>query len=428
MIDGSRNINWYKVPREQITMGQWNKLIDKLREVGAKEIKPGFGKTVTSYKRLRDSYFVNTFGNYFELYTFHPALGLHHYYVTLDKNTTSVERKPEEDIINGTAALKMVYKDFKRLYGIEMRSAFGSTDKTKTICREIKDCVPGYLNYIIPSGCFRDKILNGVKKGDISSAFTAMACKSLPTLKGAIKLPGRIDPSEDLPFAFYTKSRHMAIYNELDTRRYHKTVYKGNLELFEEKQRYFNVADQDEVTILCPVSEYSLKDIYQHYYYLKEYSDNHMDRIAAKSILNKSIGAMQARKCPYLSFISAVAIARHNDRIISLAEQIEKNGDLVLAIMTDSVCWVGDRSEGVFEERQLGAFCREYDDAKMILCEPKKYQIMNKDGSKLKTAWAGRHATAPYRFGDVLDLQDVGVKFNFTENKFLNEVKIDGSL
>lgn len=273
----------------------------------------------------------------------------------LSKNSHKRNRTKKD---TGGYAFRLLMDDFEEQYGVSWREAFGRVNHQKEFW---SDCCPSPINYCNTE--LSRKTWKGVRKGDISSAYPYQGTKSLPTYTGHKKVKGYAEPTEEYPFAFYIKSHHLKIYNELDTRTFlerGKAVGYSNYNDDEKFDRWgTEVPEEEEVTYLLKASEYSLEPLFNKYYDLKSQEGEETER--AKLIMNASIGYMHSLKwntrnfCPY---IAAVIIARHEDHMFDIINDIVEDGD-ILQVLTDCVIWLGKESKFIVKEKSFGAFVDE---------------------------------------------------------------------
>lgn len=262
--------------------------------------------------------------------------------------------------------LKKEYNNDKSLYATLSGSHY------KDIWTATKLCVPRQIGWINPLSI--KKVINNCFKADVSSAFPAQLIKAIPTLKYSKKVIGRVEPTEEYPFAFYLNSHHLAIYNELDTREDNKNVYL--------KQCVNNYKEvEEEVTLLCKAAPISLKNIMNKLYEIKNSATTQEEIARAKLTMNACIGYFQYNKHPGLSFVSAVVIARSNHFILEQVNQLIKEKNIIQYIATDSIVWQGKDSNVSTEEKYLGSFTKEYNNCSFYGVKVGAYQIKKEDGT-----------------------------------------------
>lgn len=239
---------------------------------------------------------------------------------------------------------------------------------------DIKLCVPRQIGWVNPLD--RLKIVENCFKADISSAFPFQLTKPIPTLKYCKRLKGKVAPNAKYPFAFYIKSHHLAIYNELSTEEDNRSIFLGQV-----SSDYRKVADEDEETILCKQASFTLEDIMKELYNTKNTAETEEEIKFAKLIMNACIGYFHYNKKPGLSFISAVVIARSNHYVLDLIDKLEDQKNRIEYIATDSIVWKGKDSDVATNEKYLGSFTKEYNNCKFYGVQVGAYQIEKEDGS-----------------------------------------------
>ena len=260
-----------------------------------------------------------------------------------DRNTGEIEH-PGQVATNTVELLFKKWNDGKTLYG-----AFGYSE-----AEEIKKCVPGELYYI--DDLSRNINIANVCKCDYSSHYPGALCGRLPSFReeDIIRVKGRVEPDDEYPFAFYVESGHLCEKGVFDTRKW-KNHYFGRL-LYKKREgpnrkkvdRYKTIPDEEEKTILCKASKYTLTREMEYFYSKKEVSEK------AKLVMNTFIGYCHPnneRRSAYRLFhIAAVCIGRASQKMLDLADEIGfKN---ILMIINDSIIYHGDMEFP--EEKKLG--------------------------------------------------------------------------
>lgn len=322
--------------------------------------------------------------------------------------TSTVDDGGAHDI-EGHDAFQIIANQFKKRNGISISSAFGSDNR---LTRRIKYCVPSPINY--PPKDFDQplKTFNNISKSDVSSAYAFEASKDLPTLEGSRILNGYVKPTKDFPFVFYLKSGHMAIYHELDTRKWDSIKDKYGLRYYtydpivndyqhpsQLRLRHPDVSEEEEESLMCKLSPYSLSPEMNALYDDRKF---HPER--NKRIMNLCIGYFQANARPFLCHISAVVLARCVQRMLDYAIYLERTGKIVRLINTDSIAWQGPQDFNITTmTKSLGSFTFEAENAKLIVVGAKTYQLLKTDG-QLITRWSGvkKEWTQELHFGDIL--------------------------
>lgn len=288
----------------------------------------------------------------------------------------SIDEKVENELA-GYDAFQHVNKAFKEKTGLALRTVFSGEKETY---KDIKPCVPVQISYFNEKSA--QKVEKHVFKADVSSAFpSSIVGHSLPTMRNAKREKGRIEPTEERPFAFYVKSHHLKIFNEFDTREHNSRFY----------EKYYNekyndeIKDEEEETILLErapeESEKALGEIFKELYETRKENEEN------KFFMNATIGFFQLNKNPTLSALAAVIIARTNDKMLKRCYNLRAHGQKVLLVATDSIAWQGTEDEIATEEKYLGSFTYENKDALFFGTGPKRYQV--KDGEKIITKCAG---------------------------------------
>lgn len=267
------------------------------------------------------------------------------------------------------------YKENKKKHKNDSLFTDISGNKYSNEYKAIKKCVPAAINYCLKGRI--NKITDSTYKADVSSAYPTACCGSIPTLHGCKRVSGRVEPTAEYPFAFYIKSHHLAIYNELDTRK-----FKGNIYY----PQYSNQADnnswmpndkikiKDDETILCKDSGISLKSIFEELY------NGRKEHEEFKFIMNAFIGRCQLNSNPIMSHLSAVVLARTVKAMLDRCSKLSAEGSVPIFISTDSIAWYGKPSECASFDKYLGSFTYEAYDSKFFLRGLKAYQYIDLKG------------------------------------------------
>ncbi len=425
-------INWDKIKTEKMSPEDFNNLLDKLNI--NEYLKTKSSNAEKSVAPTRESAYNNK--------VYASVVGSYIIFHLIDKITKTVEWYGEnEEIIefvprkiivssdnspieiSGSTAFKQIKKDFEEYYNINFSTAFGedlkyfikdssfdNIEKEKKygyltadgiVDRKVKyfikvenpsrTCVPSPINY----GAINDEIYYGCFKADICSAYAYEASKRLPRIDlFNIKIvDGYAEPNEEFPFAFY--HTNLGILQEK----------KENLvAIYGEDINCSVPAEQVTKTLLCPASEYSLKPIMEKYYELKESVTTREEKLKYKAYMNLFVGFCQSNTNPIYAHISAVTIARCNKRIEDMCKKIQKEGNQVILVNTDSIAWCGtDMPELYTTEKKLGNFLLEHEYCAIAVAGPKAYQIL--DGDEVITKYAGipEKQREEMEFGDILN-------------------------
>ena len=257
---------------------------------------------------------------------------------------------------------------------------------------QYRECVPPPINWVAPT--FVDKVVDGCVKADICSAYGTEASKTLPDLHTNARkiVDGKVEPTEEYPFAFYLESGEMAIYGEGNSEDQKNTRYM---------KACVNWVD-NERTLLCKAAKADLRPVFEFLY------DNRKDNEFFKFVMNATIGMFHQRKFrgeeSNLWPLAAVIKFRCNKRIIDYCDALVELGQAPLLINTDSITWFGTDTSLVQTEKKLGNFALEYTNCSLLYAGPKAYQIQA--GDEVITRWSGPHRkeeTKKLPFGALLD-------------------------
>lgn len=317
-----------------------------------------------------------------------------HRYIWLKNKVIPVDDSVVDDENTGMNAYQRIedkFNEFNHTTSLALESIL-SGRKYRPLYSLIKLCVPVQIQFMNVG--YKGQIVEGVYKADVSSAFPTQIMRDLPTLHGSILVPGRVEPSEKYPFAFYVNSHHIKTLDGYDSHEmncwYYREYYKCD----------DTIEDENEVTILCP----KMSDRY-HTALAKAFEDcyNHRkDDSFNKFVMNAAIGYMQRNSNPALSFISAIVILRCNIDMIRRCYQLENEGNTILFIATDSIAWEGKLSPIAIDEKYLGSFTYEGKNIKFLGYSCKAYQWLNNEG-KCITKYSGmkKEESAKLGFGEL---------------------------
>lgn len=317
-----------------------------------------------------------------------------HRYVWMKNKVIPVDDSVVDDEETGMNAYQRIEEKFNYYNGtktLALESIFsGRTYRSEYSL--IKLCVPVQIQFMNVG--YKGQIVEGVYKADVSSAFPTQIMRDLPTLHGRVVVPGRVEPSEKYPFAFYVNSHHIKTFDGYDSHEmncwYYREYYKCD----------DSIADEDELTILCP----KMSEKY-HTALAKAFEDcyNHRkDDSFNKFVMNAAIGYMQRNSNPALSFISAIVILRCNIDMIRRCYQLVHECNTILFIATDSIAWKGKLSPIATDEKYLGSFTYEGKSIKFLGYSSKAYQWLNNEG-KCITKYSGmkREESEKLGFGEL---------------------------
>ena len=352
-----------------------------------KYCKEHYRKSTGSKTMLRDwpkgSYRMQTDKYSAKLFVRDENGNLFWYYVNAKSKNTN-----EKDDAQGKKAITLANEYCKKNYGKPLVSIYGTT------AAEFRFCTPKQFYYrnIDLDG----KILNHMSCIDASSQYPSGFLGDMPTAKGNKALKGTVKPTEEYPFAFYLKSGHLAIYNELDT---HDWLFSPFAEyLFQdEKAQVKNLDPDQDVTVLMRKAEINpLAKFFDEQFKIKETFDHDSEEYKdAKLVMNALIGMMHQKTFNYnksnwkLAHLPAIAIARGNQKILNQANQIGIHN--IAMIVVDSIIYQGKKEFGS-HEKYLGSMHQEVTDAQYRHLKTSTYAFF-KDGACVKFKHGSSNAT-----------------------------------
>ena len=370
-------IDWGRAKVVKVrSIQEWNDLIDFF-EANGKRIPRGCSLSV--HWRSDNSYFpVQTPSGRYVIYA--------SYYKGEGEFWRFVYRPDGQDQITGVEAHRRLEESFRARTGKTLRVAFGVVDPEEFAGYQ-------YTPLIFTSRSMCGRELPHIWKADVSSAYASEISKSVPDAHTRIRVEGEVDPSPEYPFAYYPKRNQLAIYSELDTRKYAGGYYSSKFnnarewtqEIYRSQgypytDRFHLRPAEESYTILMKSAEESLAPEYQDLYARRRIDD------VAKATMVASIGAMSSlngrvNNKTHARHITSVVYARHLVRMIDLCEKIEDLGGVVISAATDSLIWMADRDLGIScKEKKMGAFVTEMTDAHMYITGQGVYAARHKDG------------------------------------------------
>lgn len=331
-------VDWYKA-NGKLVLGSKTRMLDWLEE-GSYRVEDDYKNQPTIFA-VRGGKFVRLTSSFDE-----------------DKNNRRTTGKK-----GGTFAYNSINREMKERSGCSLVCAFGRVDKN------FKQMVPPPLLWQNPD--YKNVVVHNAYKADVSSAFPYMATLPLPDAhKKSVKyISGRVPPNEEYPFAFYPKSKNLAILGEFDTHDY------VGYQIHDERSIYCQISPDLDDTILMKASSYTLKDIMQELY------DGRKDNPDNKIIMNSFLGYLQSLKLwkgdLNMAHISAVVITRSNHRMLKYTEEMLEKGGRVLMVMTDSIVWQGNVFHDTQKSKALGNFVLEYEKVDVVYCKYGQYAMQD---------------------------------------------------
>ena len=346
-------INWKT--EAQIVVLSNDAMVEKLKVVQSTRTK-----AESNTKRVEfdnNHYGIDRKGDYISLYIYEN--GKYFIYknnvMDEDKNKKQGQQVKKVDV---TFDLK-----FRELNGLSIRKAFGFVDK------EFKRCIPKQFYFI------NQRLLNKILFAsaiDACSQYPSGCLGRLPDSHSMIKVKGRILPSKEYSFAFYS-SGHCAEYGKFDTHNWLANKFAPYLFRLSKSEPYpilFQKEDE-EFTYLMKPSKYSMDAVWKYYFNIKNSKEKQSEEyLQAKLIMNKTIGCWhrkdksQKEIMSYddhgsyqLAHIVAIALARGNQKILDMIESI--GSAYIVHVCVDGIIYLGDRKFGQ-EKAELGAFTQEF--------------------------------------------------------------------
>ena len=400
---------WNTVDPEYVSPTRFNEIIRELKE-DTELLQFNWIKLNIKYRRIANKWFMFDSDNRKEIrvnrelkveteqdeegHISYVSTVEFHRYIWLKDKVIPVSESIIDNEKSGMQAYRAIEDKFNYYNGtktLALESIF-SGRKYRSYYNLIKLCVPVQIQFMNVG--YKGKIVEGVYKADVSSAFPTQIIRDLPTLHGSILVPGRVEPSEKFPFAFYCNSHHIKTLDGYDSHDlncwYYREYYKCD----------DNIKDEDEVTILCPKMSEKYHEALSKAFI--DCYDHRKDDSFNKFIMNATIGYFQRNNNPALSFISAIVILRCDIDMIRRCYQLEEEGNTILFIATDSIAWKGKLSRVAIDEKYLGSFTYEGKNIKFLGYSSKAYQLLNNKGEcTSKYSGMKKEESAKLKFGEL---------------------------
>ena len=348
-------INWNAATHIRLTQEEYNEKFQWFCRNGfLVDNRKGKGNRVRRLSWMEDwSYCVEQDHQQVNLYTKDNKGQFTVYYTNTDTSKNNRDQG-----VSGGAAFDLVNTMFWKRHDKSLQAAFGRDE------RFVYDSVNMALApiiYVDQHDC--DYVLNNIYKADVSSAYPYGLFGDLPDTHEKSKkvFSGVYPPTPEYPFAFYIRSGHMAIYNELDTYRDFRLH-----PMYQTRAKFKNeLYGDNEITILLKASRFNLDDIMQDLY------DRKGEDPTIKTKMVAFIGYIRSTKSwqhHYMGHISACVYARHIKRMLAFYDAIVADHNKVKMIATDSICWQGHAMPSITtKEKRIGNFVSEYENAKLLM-------------------------------------------------------------
>ncbi len=355
-------------------------MIEKLKFIQATRKKATTKTKRAEFDELH--YGLDRHGDYCELYVYEDGQYIVYRNNLVDQNKNTKNKVKRAD-------REFDFK-FRELNGLSLRRAYGFVDKG------LKRCIPKQFYFI------NEKYLNRLVKAssiDASSQYPSGCLGRLPTLDDDLYFDHYVEPTEEYPFAFYA-SGHCAEYGVFDTHNWLDHKLAESLFRFNPRDDYpLRPLDKDhEHTILMKASPYTMDSTWNYFYNLKNKCQEGTEEYdLAKLVMNATIGCWhrkdknKKRIMSYddhgsyqLAHIAAIAIARGNQKILNMLDEISPLLPLTntLHICVDGIIYLGDKAYGI-NEKKFGEFKQEYTGADFMMTGTNTYCV-RKDGHCIK--------------------------------------------
>lgn len=199
--------------------------------------------------------------------------------------------------------------------------------------------------------------LYAFNKGDFHSAYPANSFR-IPDWKNRKEISGRVDLKDypEYDIAYYVKSQHIVERGVFDTREMITNPWFNRFN----KQRFgVRIAsDDEERTILCKYSPYSLENIMTEIYKSRK---KDKDAKAVSVCLFGMLRSLNYNWQHYMGQYTALVYLRHEQKMLDKIKEIEDHNGRIVMLATDSIGWIGgDDNMNRFGGNKLGEFGYEH--------------------------------------------------------------------
>lgn len=375
-------IDWKNMEITEVSKDTWNTLVRHWKQHGTKF---SAGKTINRTSKW------TKFGTYkivknkkFSILQVNDNGDFKQYCCNSKPNNKKTADNEEGTPGSGRKAFRALKKELKEVYP-EFKHSKGNCNPFKYAFGEVPIATFSKIHIPNPISFAKEKfvgqIMSNVYKADISSAYPGAGAKTLPSAHTMKTIQGIVEPTEEYPFCFYSNG-HIAIYNELDSRKWPELDY-GVYSHSQGKR----VGDNIRFTIVMKASKYSLKPVFEKAYkYKQENFGNSEQKQYYKDLMNKTIGCLESEEFYsstrnyryYAGHLAAVIKARVVNQILTKCYEIQKAGGEVLSIYTDCIIWKGAGTMGVLREEKLGEFHLEAEDEYCTIGRGARYALQRK--------------------------------------------------
>lgn len=399
LIHDFRYIHWHtEADKVRLNHDEYNEMSQLLKKEGLSVESPYKTRRIEWCKDWAYRFDVESRVRQPAMYVSHKRennTGYHYiiYYTELDEEKLERENGP------GHRGWNTLNEFVEKRTGKGLVKIFGTLPVENNTCY-ISRCVKSVKQLLWYNPIVLNKPLSNIYKGDIKSAFPSAFCGMLPNATSAVERRGRLLPTEEYPFAFYIKSGHMAEYNKYDTHDFLDNVWYKKSENAQRENAlsrgetfitFADVRDEDEITVLMKPAEINITRDIGKMFWVKENGKDEKTRKWYKAMLNALIGFMRSEQfCHqhYQGHLACVAYARTVAKMVSLAEELVKEGSTPIYFATDCIMWVGKDSQTFSNTAGLGSFMEEANNAKVVICGMGQYWL-EKDGEVISQKHQG---------------------------------------
>lgn len=318
--------------------------------------------------------------------------------------------------IGGYKGLKIVNEYAKRLFNKHVQKICGFTDGRTDPERMhlYKQCNCRPMIWI--SDEWREKIIPAFFKADFSSAYPAEA-GTLPDLNTAYEVYGHATLEEfpEYDFAFYIESGHIVERGRFSTFDIFKSKWYSQ---FAPAPR--QVDPSTECVVFMKKTQ-DISEIWKRLYKNRRIDDN------AKAAMVSTIGFFQSEKynkATYMGHASAVIYLRHIKKMLDKIEQLEKEGNEIVMISTDSIGWTGQYSSCATDAKDLGTFTYECKNGAACIKANGVYAYQDADGRIIGVKHQGAKIADEIHLDAITDIKNIPIQYVFIKDEYINGLRI----
>ena len=359
-LNSLKYIDWQKeATRKVLTWDEISALYEQIKLTGNQVNE----KTLRAAYEVGD-YYLERKGTQRRLYLFKEN-GCYEVYST---NMIDDEKNDVENRLTGTKAIKLFFDKFRELENVGRKGfsgAFGTSEN------DILNCIPKEFYFVNMEK--RDRLLKCYSSIDFCSHYPSSSLGDLPDANTAIKVKGYKTPNSEYPFAFYPTTGNFVEYKKVNTFMWKESIFAPWMF----KNNKNGKIKEEKYTILMKKSCKTLDKTFSWFY------NRRKDKEEYKVVMNATIGMFHRKKYDSYKYahIATVALARANQKILDLAEEI--GYDNILQICVDGIIYRGKYEYGE-KDKALGKIYQEFTNCDIKLRGMNCYIAKDKQGNVVK--------------------------------------------